>query len=153
MGDIARAEGGLLVTVRRSKGDPHGAGQTIAIARGRSPETDPVEALDAWLRTRPRGAGPVFTQVRTNGAVSSHPINAASVVRIVKTRAHAIGFTGEMITAHSLRAGHATAAAMAGVPLDRIAAQTRHRDLAMLVNSYIRPAASMQVTSSRYLGL
>ncbi len=153
VGDLAPAQGGLLITVRRSKGDPHGAGQTIAIAHGRHSATDPVEALNAWLCIRPSGAGPVFTQVRANGTVSSHAITAASVVRIIKNRAHAIGFTGERITAHSLRAGHATAAAMAGVPLDRIAAQTRHRDLAMLVNSYIRPATSMHTTSSRHLGL
>ncbi|WP_062461091.1 tyrosine-type recombinase/integrase [Demequina soli] len=153
VGDIAPAEGGLLITVRRSKGDPHGAGQAIAIARGRHAESDPVEALGTWLRVRPRSAGSVFTRVRANGTVTSEPINAASVVRIVKTRAHAVGFTGDRITAHSLRAGHATAAAMAGVPLDRIAAQTRHRDLAMLVNAYIRPIASMQTTSSRHLGL
>lgn len=151
--DIARAEGGLLVTVRRSKGDPHGAGQAIAVARGRHSETDPVAALDAWLRVRPRGAGSVFTRVQANGTVSAHSITAASVVRIVKTRAHAVGFIGDRITAHSLRAGHATSAAMAGVPLDRIAAQTRHRDLAMLVNTYIRPITSMHTSSSRHLGL
>ncbi len=95
----------------------------------------------------------MFTRVHANGTASAEPINGASVVRIVKTRAHAVGFNGDRITAHSLRAGHATSAAMAGVPLDRIAAQTRHRDLATLVNSYIRPITQMQTTSSRHLGL
>lgn len=151
--DVAPTQGGLLITVRRSKGDPHGHGQIVAIAQGRQADTDPVEALAAWLDVRPRGAGSVFTRVGANGTVSSHPITAASVVRIIKTRAHAVGFTGDRITAQSLRAGHATSAAMAGVPLDRIAAQTRHRDLATLVNSYIRPITSMQTTSSRHLGL
>jgi integrase len=49
-------------------------------------------------------------------------------------RAEAAGIDGTRITAHSLRAGHATAAALAGVPLDRIAAQTRPKDLTVLVN-------------------
>jgi len=153
LADIAPAQGGLLITVRRSKGDPHGHGQTIAIAQGRHSDADPVGALHAWLRVRPGDVGSVFTQVRANSTVTREPINAASVVRIVKTRAHAVGFTGDRITAHSLRAGHATSAAMAGVPLDRIAAQTRHRDLAMLVNTYIRPITALQTSSSRHLGL
>jgi integrase len=65
----------------------------------------------------------------------------------------AAGLDGTRITAHSLRAGHAPAAAMAGVPLDRIAAQTRHKDLTVLVNRYIRPLEALATTSSRDLGL
>jgi hypothetical protein len=42
---------------------------------------------------------------------------------------------------------------MAGVPLSRIAAQTRHKDLAVLVNRYIRPLEALFATSSRDLGL
>ena len=60
---------------------------------------------------------------------------------------------GTRITAHSLRAGHATAAAMAGVPLHRIAAQTRHKDLTVLVNRDIRPREALSTTPSRDLGL
>lgn len=153
LADITPKPGGLLITVRRSKGDPHAAGQTVAVAAGRSADSDPLAALSAWLHIRPRTAGRVFTRVHANGTVSSHPITAASVARIVKTRAHAVGFTSDRITAHSLRAGHATSAAMAGVSLDRIAAQTRHRDLTALVNNYIRPIESMTTTSSRHLGL
>jgi len=151
--DIASKPGGLLITVRRSKGDPDAAGQTVAVAEGRWAETDAVAAIGAWLHIRPRAAGRVFTRVHANGTISSDPINAASVARIVKTRAHAVGFSADRITAHSLRAGHATSAAMAGVPLDRIAAQTRHRDLSTLVRYYIRPVEAMMTTLSRHLGL
>ena len=49
------------------------------------------------------------------------------------------------------RPRHATTAALAGVPLDRIAAQTRHRDISVLINRYIRPLEAR--TSSRDLGL
>ena len=61
--------------------------------------------------------------------------------------------SNEHANAHSLRAGHATAAAMAGVPLDRIAAQARHKDLTVLVNRYIRPLEALATTSSKDLGL
>ena len=63
------------------------------------------------------------------------------------------GLDGTRITAHSLRAGHATTAALAGVPLDRIAAQTRHKDLSVLVNRYIRLLEALATTLSRDLGL
>ncbi|MFL6108085.1 MAG: hypothetical protein ACJ72L_14075 [Marmoricola sp.] len=68
-------------------------------------------------------------------------------------RAFAAGLDAERITAHSLRAGHATTAALGGVPLARIAAQTRHKDLSVLVNRYIRPLEALSTTSSRNLGL
>ncbi|MEP6527552.1 MAG: tyrosine-type recombinase/integrase [Nocardioidaceae bacterium] len=72
---------------------------------------------------------------------------------MLRARAEAAGLDGKRVTAHSLRAGHATTAALAGVPLDRIAAQTRHRDISVLVNRYIRPLEALATTSSRDLGL
>ena len=56
---------------------------------------------------------------------------------MLRARAQTAGVDAERITAHSLRAGHATTAALAGVRLDRIAAQTRHRELSVLGNRYI----------------
>lgn len=72
---------------------------------------------------------------------------------MLRTRAEAAGLDGTRITAHSLRAGHATTAALAGVPLNRIAAQTRNKDLGVLVNRYIRPLEALDNTSSKDLGL
>ncbi len=63
------------------------------------------------------------------------------------------GFNGMPVSGYSLRAGHGTAAAIYGVPIDRIAAQTRHRDLRTLFNHYIRPADAVATTTSRDLGL
>lgn len=42
---------------------------------------------------------------------------------------------------------------MAGLALDRIAAQTRHKRLSTLIERYIRSAQALQNTSSRGLGL
>ena len=44
-------------------------------------------------------------------------------------------------------------AAVNGASIDRIAAQTRHRDLGTLLNHYIRPAEALAHTTSRDLGL
>ena len=63
------------------------------------------------------------------------------------------GSCPKRITGHSLRAGHATTARMAGVALDRIAAQTRHKRISSLVEHYIRPLEALRITSSRHLGL
>lgn len=57
------------------------------------------------------------------------------------------------VSGHSMRAGHATTAAINGASIDRIAAQTRHRDLGTLLKHYIRPAEAMMTTTSRNLGL
>lgn len=51
------------------------------------------------------------------------------------------------------RAGHATEAHRAGVPIARIAAQTRHKDLSVLFNRYIRPVDALEYSSSKDLGL
>lgn len=42
---------------------------------------------------------------------------------------------------------------LADVPLSRIAAQTRHKDIGVLVNRYIRPMETLEMTSSKDLGL
>lgn len=54
---------------------------------------------------------------------------------MLRARAADAGLPAERITAHSLRAGHATTAFQAGVHLDGIAAQTRHKDLSVLAHS------------------
>ena len=40
-----------------------------------------------------------------------------------------------------------------GTVLDRIVAQTRHRDLGTLMHHYMRPAEALASTTSRDLGL
>ena len=76
-----------------------------------------------------------------------------AIARMLRARAADAGLPAERIIAHSLRAGHATTAFQAGVHLDRIAAQTPHRDLSVLLARYIRPLEALATTSSRNLGL
>jgi integrase len=80
-------------------------------------------------------------------------IGPRAISRTVQERASVAGFDGIPVSGHSLRAGHATTAALNGASIDRIAAQTRHRDLGTLLNHYIRPAEAMMTTTSRDLGL
>jgi hypothetical protein len=85
--------------------------------------------------------------------VSLQPLSGHVVARVLRARAVTAGLDGTPITDHSLRAGHASTAAPACVHLHRIAAQTRHKDLTVFVNRYIRPFEAPATTSSKDIGL
>lgn len=150
--DVEHQPGGVKLTIRRSKADQYAEGQIVAVAHGQHAATDPIAAQDAWLRHRGTEPGPLFTSLR-GGTVTTTPISGEAISIMLRKRARAAGLAAERITAHSLRAGHATSAALAGVALDRIAAQTRHKRLSTLIERYIRPAQALEYTSSRDLGL
>ena len=151
--DLITKPTGILISVRRSKTDQDGHGQLVGVARGDNRLTDPIRALDAWLEIRVAGPGALFTRVVYPGSLTTERIGPRAVSRLVQQRANDAGFEGIPVTGHSLRAGHATTAAVYGAPIDRIAAQTRHRDLGTLLNHYIRPAEALAHTTSRNLGL
>ena len=71
----------------------------------------------------------------------------------MKARAIEAGFDGILVAGHSLRADHATTAAANGAPIDRIAAQTHHRDLDTRFNHYTRPAEALATTGCGSRGL
>lgn len=152
LADLEPKPTGILVHLRRSKTDQEGCGQVVGIAHGRRALTDPIAALDRWLELRGAEPGPVFTSLRSHRP-SLVPISGNAISNVVKDRAIAAGFTGDRISGHSLRAGHATSAALAGISIDRIAAQTRHRRVDILIDRYIRPVQALQTTSSKDLGL
>ena len=100
------------------------------------------------------GQGPGAPRAPAHGVgPSDHALGDHVVARMLRRRAVTAGLDGTRITVHSLRAGHATTAALADVPLTRIAAQTRRKDLGVLVNRFIRPLEALATTSSRDLGL
>lgn len=152
LGDMERKPEGLLIRVRKSKTDPEARGQLVGVAHGSHPDTDPVTALDAWLAHRGTQPGQLFRGFNRE-RIGTRPFTGSGLARVLKERAAAAGIPSEHVSGHSLRAGHATTAALAGVGLDRIAAQTRHTRISTLVEHYIRPLEAMQVTSSRNLGL
>jgi integrase len=152
LADVETKPAGVRLHVRRSKTDPEGHGQVVGVAHGQHALTDPVAALAAWSAARGLGPGPLFVSLR-NKVLTDEPISGEAVARMLRTRARAAGMSTERITGHSLRAGHATTAAAAGVPLDRIALQTRHKRLSTLIDRYIRPAQALEATSSKDLGL
>jgi integrase len=144
---------GVVLRIRRSKTDRDAAGAKVAVARGKQPDTDPIAALQHWLQLRGTTPGPVFVPLR-GGAAGDRGLAPNTFGRLLTARAKEAGLpTSERVTGHSLRAGHATEAHRAGVPIARIAAQTRHKDISVLFDRYIRPVDALEFSSSKDLGL
>ena len=134
--DIEHVRRGIVLYLRHSKTDQDGEGQKIAIPFGRT-RWCPVAALDAWLEASGISEGAIFRPVDRHGRVRNARLSGEAVSLVVRERAAAAGLDQTGYSGHSLRAGLATSAAQAGVPVWRIKAQTRHASDAMLAR-YIR---------------
>ena len=142
-----------LVAVRHFKADQEALGQIVGVAAGVRAATDPIPALRVWLHLRPRRPGPLFSRVPATRPITSEVVGRRTVSDLVRNRATAAGLADLGVSGHSLRAGHATTAAVNGATIDRITAHSRHRDLTPLFNHYIRPVDALATTTSRDLGL
>src|SRR5207253_9302964 len=143
---------GMRVTLRRSKTDQDGAGRKIGIPYGANPETCPVRTVQAWLEQSGVIDGPVFRSINRHGQVQPRRLSGMDVARIIKKLASRAGLDGSMYAGHSLRAGHATAAAIAGASERSIMNQTGHRSVQM-VRRYIRDGNLFRENSAGKLGL
>ncbi|MBC9210025.1 tyrosine-type recombinase/integrase [Roseomonas aerophila] len=152
IGDVVAVAGkGLKVSIRRSKTDPHGAGQLVAIwANPAEPACCPLAAWQAWMGFRRDAADscggasdaelPLFVRLSKAGRPSAAQLSDKAVWRLVRVAAQDAGLEGwERFSGHSLRAGLATAAGEAGADLAQVMRQTRHRS-AEVAMGYLRPA-------------
>src|SRR5688500_16872496 len=124
---------GVVLTVRRSKTDQHGAGAAVAIWRSDDPDLCAPRALRRWRR---HGAArhaddPLFVGLRAGGVMTATRLSDKAVVRLVRDTAEAVGdgdpglmertfgnlavSVQRSYSGHSLRAGLAAAAAEAGL--------------------------------------
>jgi site-specific recombinase XerD len=129
--DIEQTERGLLVTLRRSKTDQEGQGHQRAIPFGRSPETCPVGALNAWLEGASIDEGRLFRSVSRHGQVGER-MSTRAVADVVKHYAVLAGLNPDEYSGHSLRAGFVTSAAEKGRSTERIMDHTGHQSAAMV---------------------
>ncbi|MEO7649345.1 MAG: site-specific integrase, partial [Bryobacteraceae bacterium] len=150
--DLSPTGDGLVVTLRRSKTDQEAAGRKVAIPRGREAGTCPVEALARWTAAAGIEAGPLFLRVNRHGQLLPHRLSGEAVALVVKRRAAAAGYAPEEFAGHSLRAGLATAAAIAGKSERAIMNQTGHKSTATL-RRYIRDANLFRDNAAEGLGL
>ena len=150
--DCAFGKDGLTVTLRRSKTDQDGAGRKIGIPYGSNPETCPVRTVQTWIEQADIADGPLFRSIHRHGRIQPGRLAGADVARIVKKLAVRAGLDPAKYAGHSLRAGHATAAAIAGASERSIMNQTGHRSVQM-VRRYIRDGSLFRENSAGKLGL
>ena len=99
---------------RGSKMDQARASQKVAIALGQTPETCPVRNLRAWLLAGRISYGPLFRGVNRWGHVQAAALTDQIVALQVKKYVQGAGLDAALFSGHSLRAGLATSAALAG---------------------------------------
>jgi site-specific recombinase XerD len=136
LNDLEESELGYKVTIRHSKTDQEGVGQTIAIVRGSV--ACPVAALKAWLAAAGTTAGPIFRSVRKGGAVGGR-LPSQTVADIVKAHAERVGLDPALFAGHSMRSGILTSAAKRRASIFKMMDQSRHRSVETL-RGYVRDA-------------
>ncbi|MBX3633170.1 MAG: site-specific integrase [Simplicispira sp.] len=97
------------------------------------------EALQVWLTASGIEEGAIFRRVRKGGHLGE-ALSPAAVRDIVRERAKLAGLP-EVFSAHSLRSGFVTEAAVQKVPLSDTMAMTGHRSVASVVG-YYRPSST-----------
>lgn len=139
--DLEEVEGGLRVSLRRSKTDQEGVGQIVAVVRGE--RLCPLAALRAWLDAAGITEGPVFRPFSRSGRPLDRPLTPKSVAVIVKTHAERAGLDPAQFAGHSLRAGFLTSAAANGASLFKMMDVSRHKSVDTL-RGYIRRAEEFE---------
>jgi site-specific recombinase XerD len=150
--DLAQADEGLVVNIRRSKTDQVRQGRKIGIPLGGSPETCPVRAVHAWLRASGIEEGPIFRPVNRHGQLLGTRLSDRAVAEVVKRSLKVAGRCSRGYSGHSLRAGLVTQAAMAGVSERSIQEQSGHRSLVVL-RRYIRDGSLFRENAASRVGL
>jgi site-specific recombinase XerD len=135
--DLEEADGGLRVTVRKSKTDQEAAGYVVPILRGA--KACPVAAVKAWIETAGIMEGPIFRPLAKGGRVLAQALSTKSVAEIVKVYAERAGLDPEAFAGHSLRSGFLTSAASRGASIFKMMDISRHKSVDTL-RSYVRRA-------------
>ncbi|MBB5495798.1 tyrosine-type recombinase/integrase [Nocardiopsis metallicus] len=163
IGDVREVADGLEVFVASSKTDKDSVGVTVAIPYGTHRLTCPVRTVADYLTALAEAGvtdGPLLRSVDRHGRPSGTPdaagrstgrMSGAGINLVVKELAVKCGVEG--VTAHSLRAGPATAAAAAGVPRAWIARQGRWSERSTAIDAYIRPTDAWRDNPMRRVGL
>jgi integrase len=134
--DCTFGKDGLTVTLRRSKTDQDG----------------PARTIQAWNEQAGITVGSLFRSINRHGHLQAGRLSPVDVALVVKKLALRAGLDPAKYAGHSLRAGHATGAAIAGASERSITNQTGHRSVQM-VRRYIREGSLFRENSAGKLGL
>ncbi|VVE45551.1 phage integrase [Pandoraea communis] len=106
-------------------------------------------ALTDWLTSAGIATGPIFRRVRRGGHVGK-PLSEAAVRDIVRERCALANLEGDF-SAHSLRAGFVTEAAIQQVPLAETMTMTGHTSVATVIG-YFRRADMLRSRAADLMG-
>jgi integrase len=141
--DLERTDEGLILTIRRSKGDPYGKGQKVALPALDS-EFCPCTATRKWLELAQIETGFVFCGIGLIGKNTfsaridnTRSLDTRMVSLIVKKYVKTIGLNADHYSAHSLRSGWVTSAAAINAPNHVMLRHTRHKSVKTLLG-YVR---------------
>ncbi|HZQ11011.1 MAG TPA: site-specific integrase [Anaerolineae bacterium] len=134
----------MIVTIRHSKTDQHGAGYAIHIPQMQDEHVCPVRALRAWLRVAAIQSGRLFRGVDRWGHIRDEALTDKVVALVVKKAAERIGLNARDFAGHSLRRGMITQAGQDQAQAYDVRKVSRHKSDAML-NRYMGEEAKAQM--------
>ena len=120
----------------------------MAIALGRTKTTGadddarvllvgpPVAALRTWLERADIASGPVFRAIDRWEGLVDRALTPQAVNLIVKRRCAQAGLDPAQFSAHGLRSGYLTEAALSGVSLPEAMQQSQHRSVQQAARYY-----------------
>ncbi|MEI8396326.1 MAG: site-specific integrase [Rhodospirillaceae bacterium] len=133
--DVEPTERGIILTIRRSKGDQAARGQMVTLPFGSSPHC-PVGALTAWTAAAHITEGRLFRAIDRHGNLGE-TLSPGAVALILKRRLKFAGLDPSAFSAHSLRSGFLTSAADNGANVWDLMSVSRHKDVRTL-QSYVK---------------
>ena len=148
---------GILVTLPWGKSDQEGEGHVRRIARGEHIELCPVANLQVYLAASGIRTGYLFRPV-LHGHVLDRQLSARRVDQIIREYSRRVAATnpdalvGKKFSAHSMRSGLCTAAALAGKSESEIRDHVGHKS-AQTTARYIRSARVRVSNVTRGIGL
>jgi site-specific recombinase XerD len=149
--DVTQDDDGLVVTIRRSKGDQEAHGEKRGLPYGSRPATCPVRAWRTWLEASGITEGAAFRAVTRHGRLGTTRLGDRAVAEMIKRRALRAGVSGDF-AGHSLRAGFATEAYAHGTPELAIMRHGRWRSAAVM-RGYIEEGGVWNDNAAQRLGL
>lgn len=129
--DLEETEGGLYITIRKSKTDQTGQGFRKFLPATGTP-FDPVAALRAWIDAAGITSGAIFRGLRKGGRIRPEAMTGQGIADAIKRAAENAGLDPEQFAGHSLRRGGITEAAERGASTYAIMAQSGHKSPAMI---------------------
>jgi integrase len=156
LSDVVETDDGLEVFIAKSKRDQDAKGAVVAVPRGSHPDTDPVRLLRRWrdvLAAQGITSGRLLRSITRHGRIGDR-LSAAAINDIVGNAALRAELPdADAYTAHSLRAGGATSAYRAGVPVSSIARHGRWAPNSPVVLGYIWSVDRWRDNPMRAVGL